>query len=311
MYCLETQKLAHQFSEGVLVLNNIDLKISEGSIYGFLGPNGAGKTTTLKLVLGLLKRQQGDIFVFGEPFEKARIDILQKTGSLIESPSLYSQLTAMENLQVLQKIYQCPKSRMQETLRLVGLTGTGKKKAGQFSLGMRQRLSLAIALLHSPSLLILDEPSNGLDPNGMIEMRELLKKLNREKGITILISSHLLPEIEKLVTHVGLIHKGSLLFQGMLQELMSGQQLSSITVNTSDNEKSRSILKKFGPAAGNGHDKIVLPALAKESVATLNRELINLGIDVYEISTRQNDLESVFIDLTTVKSKDQHDQKPS
>src|SRR6187551_2779724 len=192
MPILKTHDLVHSFSNDEVVLNGISLRVEESSIYGFLGPNGAGKTTTLRLVLGLLKVQQGSIEIFGEDFEKNRVKSLRKIGSMIESPSIYSHLTAEENLRLLQKVYQCPRTRIAEVLELVGLANTGRKKAGEFSLGMKQRLSIAIALLNSPWLLILDEPTNGLDPNGIIESRELLRRLNRESGITIVISSHLL-----------------------------------------------------------------------------------------------------------------------
>jgi ABC-type multidrug transport system ATPase subunit len=176
MNCIETKDLSYKFSENETVLDKINLCVPEGSIYGFLGPNGAGKTTTLRLVLGLLKKQIGFISIFNKAFDEHRIEILQNTGSLIESPSIYAHLTAAENLNLLQKVYQCPKERINEVLEIVGLLHTGKKKAGKFSLGMKQRLSIAIALLHNPSLLILDEPTNGLDPNGILEVRELLKK---------------------------------------------------------------------------------------------------------------------------------------
>jgi lantibiotic transport system ATP-binding protein len=221
MYCVQTNDLSYHFSTKEMALNNINLQVPNGSIYGFLGPNGAGKTTTLRLLLGLLRSQSGKISLFGKPFETNRVDILRKIGSLIESPSLYGHLTAMENLSVLQKIYQCQKSRIQEVLNLVGLPKVDKKKVSQFSLGMKQRLSIATAIFHQPLLLILDEPTNGLDPNGILDMRELLRAINQEKGITILVSSHLLSEIEKLATHVGIINKGSLMFQGTLNELIN------------------------------------------------------------------------------------------
>jgi lantibiotic transport system ATP-binding protein len=297
-YCVETHHLTHRFSENEVVLKDINLQVQTGSIYGFLGPNGAGKTTTLRLALGLLKKQQGSISFFGLPFKENRLTILKKIGSLIESPSLYGHLTAKDNLSVLQKIYQCPKERIQHVLDLVGLPTTGNKKASQFSLGMKQRLSIAIALLHSPSLLILDEPTNGLDPSGIIEVRELLKKLNQEDGITILISSHLLAEIEKLVTHVGIINKGQLLFQGTLDDLKNKQQLSVSTVfETSDNEKTIKIMTdhSLSPLFENG--KITLPSLGRETIAALNRQLVANDVLVYEISIVKNDLESIFIDL--------------
>ncbi len=297
MYSLETTGLTHKFNDET-ALNNVNLCVPTGSIYGFLGPNGAGKTTTLRLVLGLLKKQQGSINFFGEPFENNRLKILRKVGSLIESPSIYAHLTARENLRVLQKIYQCPVNRIDEVLRIVGLENTGKKKAGQFSLGMKQRLSIAIAMLNEPSLLILDEPTNGLDPNGIIEMRELLKKLNHERGTTILISSHLLAEIERLVTHTGIINKGNIMFQGTLQELISKrQQASMIVLETNDHAKTLQLLHDNNITGREENEKIVLPVVAKETLAAINRQLVQDGVDVYEITTLKNDLESIFINL--------------
>jgi ABC-2 type transport system ATP-binding protein len=224
MYAIETNDLTHHFSRAETVLRQISLQVPTGSIYGFLGPNGAGKTTTLRLVLGLLRRQQGDVRLFGLDMAHHRLEILRKVGSSIESPSLYAHLTAEENLRVWQRVFQCPARRIGEVLQLVGLADTKAKRAGQFSLGMKQRLSLAVALLHEPSLLILDEPTNGLDPHGIHEMRKLLIALNRDSGITIVVSSHLLSEVERFVTHVGIINRGSILFQGPLASLMALQK---------------------------------------------------------------------------------------
>jgi len=159
MYTIETHDLTHRFQRGETALRNINLQVPAGSIYGFLGPNGAGKTTTLRLILGLLLHQEGTISVFGKAFGPHRVGILKNIGSLIESPSLYSHLTAVDNLRIFQKIYGCPEQRIDEVLHLVGLTGTKNKKAGRFSLGMKQRLGIAIALLNDPALLILDEPT--------------------------------------------------------------------------------------------------------------------------------------------------------
>jgi ABC-type multidrug transport system ATPase subunit len=298
MFCLETANLTHKFSEQDVVLKNISLQVPTGSIYGFLGPNGAGKTTTLRLVLGLLKKQQGSIKIFNKPFDAHRIEILKNLGSLIESPSLYGHLTATENLQILQKVYRCFPQRIPEVLEIVGLQNTGNKKASNFSLGMKQRLSIAIALLHNPSLLILDEPTNGLDPNGVIEIRDLLKKLNRQQGITVVISSHLLSEIEKLVTHLGIIHKGNVLFQGTLNELREKQTLSSIVAfDTSNPEKTAGILRANGFAVVSSKGQVTIPVMEKEKIGRLNSQLVQSGVEVYQIIIVKHDLESIFIDL--------------
>ena len=234
---IKTTGLSYHYSKDVQTLFDINLKVEKGSIYGFLGPNGSGKTTTLSLLLGLLNNQQGSIEIFGRHLHSNRTDILKKIGSLIEVPSLYAHLTAKENLEVYRPIYGASKPRIDEVLKIVGLEDTGKKTAKRFSLGMKQRLSIALALLPNPELLVLDEPSNGLDPGGIIELRQLIKKLNKTHGMTILISSHLLGEVEKMVSHVGIIYKGKMLFQGSLPELHLFQQKGSkLLVNTSDNE---------------------------------------------------------------------------
>lgn len=299
MYTIEATGLTYHFSKERPVLENIELQVREESIYGFLGPNGAGKTTTMRLLLGLLRKQQGEISVLGKNLHQHRTELLRHIGSLIESPSVYGQLTGEENLAVWQRIYRCPKSRIPEVLRLVGLQDTGRKKAHQFSLGMKQRLGIAAALLHEPSLLVLDEPTNGLDPAGIIEIREMLKRLNREQGITILISSHLLPEIQKLATDVGIIHRGKMLFQGTLDELMHRQRLASrIAFETSDNAAALQFFsgKNLSPELSNG--SVTLAAPEKPVIGQLNRQLVEQGIEVYRISTIEDDLETIFMNLT-------------
>lgn len=221
---VQTQHLTHHFGSGQPVLREVNLEVPEGSIYGFLGPNGAGKTTTLRLILGLLATQQGSISILGRDLKEQRTAVLRHVGSLIEQPSLYGHLTARENLEVYRGIYGVDKLRISEVLQLVGLSATGSKKAKQFSLGMKQRLSIGLALLHQPKLLILDEPTNGLDPNGIIETRELIQSLNRHAGVTVIVSSHILAEVEKMATHMGIIHGGKLLFQGTLPQLQQLKQ---------------------------------------------------------------------------------------
>ena len=296
---IETQGLTHHFSKDNTVLKDISLSVAEGSIYGFLGPKGAGKTTTLRLILGLLTQQQGDIQVFGQSLKHNRTDILRGIGSLIESPSLYSQLTAAENLKVWQYVYQCPKSRVQEVLDLVGLGDTGNKKAGQFSLGMKQRLAIATALLHKPKLLILDEPTNGLDPSGIVEMRELLKTLNHQEGTTILVSSHLLAEIEKLVTNVGIINHGKMLFEGRLQDLLHRQnEAAQLVFEVNNPQRVQQIFQEENISATSKNGKIYVANLPKTTIAAFNRQFVAEEIDVYHISTVQDDLETIFMNLT-------------
>jgi ABC-2 type transport system ATP-binding protein len=298
MYCLETSDLGYRYANGDAVLNGVALQVPQGSIYGFLGPNGAGKTTTLRLVLGLLKRQQGSVSIFGKRLDVERIEILRQVGSLIESPSLYDHLTAHENLLVLQKIHRCAKSRIDQVLNAVDLGQTGRKKTAEFSLGMKQRLSIAAALLHSPSLLILDEPTNGLDPNGIVEMRQLLARLNGEAGVTIVVSSHLLAEIDRLVTHVGIINHGRMVFQGTMSELKAKQeQVLSVCIDTDDNEKALSVVGELGFETRLAGGKIVLPPISNETLGHINRQLVERGLSVHELRLVRNDLETIFMDL--------------
>ena len=296
---IKTDNLNFSFSKEMKTLDNVKLEVPLGSIYGFLGPNGAGKTTILRLLLGLLRSQHGDIEIFGKIFSSHRIEILKRLGSLIEQPSLYGHLTAKENLEIYRRIYRSSKQRVEEVLKLVGLDNTGKKKAKQFSLGMKQRLSIAVALLHQPELLILDEPTNGLDPNGIIEVRELLKKLNKEFNTTVLVSSHILNEVERMATHVGIIHKGKMLFQGTLPELQQMKTKQAVLeIETNDNNRAVELLQSeflVQQQAG----KILIPFQNKEQAARVNKRLIQEGVDVFALHPQQSDLEQLFIDITS------------
>ncbi len=201
-------------------VNHLDLSVKEGKIYGFLVPNGAGKSTTLKMLLGLVHPTAGEIDLFGQRFtEKSRLSILRDIGSLIESPSYYGHLTAKENLKIYTTILDLPDRNIDEVLKIVRLDRQGNKKTSQFSLGMKQRLGLASALLSFPKLLILDEPTNGLDPSGIQEMRELVKSLPQQYGMTVIVSSHLLSEIDQLADDIGIIANGKMCYQGALSNL--------------------------------------------------------------------------------------------
>ena len=218
-YILETNHLIKKHGTTYRV-KDVNLHVPEHSVYGFLGPNGAGKTTTLKLILGLIKPDQGDVYVFGQKVTTTnRLSILRRSGSLIENPGGYGHLTGLENMQIVQKLKGVSEAEIVKALKTVRLYEQRDKKLKNYSLGMRQRLGLAMALLGNPKLLILDEPTNGLDPAGIQEIRELIRSLPQERDMTVIVSSHLLNEVEQMADHVGIIHHGEMLYQGPLPEL--------------------------------------------------------------------------------------------
>ncbi|MFA7361463.1 MAG: ABC transporter ATP-binding protein, partial [Candidatus Kapaibacterium sp.] len=229
-----------------------------------------------------------------------RIEVLKQTGTLIEQPSLYPHLTGYENLDIYRIIFECSKSRIDEVLRLVKLDDAKGKLVKAYSLGMKQRLSIALALLHKPKLLILDEPTNGLDPQGIVEIRELISSLVKETGVTVLISSHILSEVEKTATHVGIINKGKMLFQGTIDELKSLKSKNrKVMINTSDNDSAVGIIRKVLEDAVINGDAVTAECDDKFKIALVNKELVRAGINVYEITAGKNNLEDLFIELTT------------
>ncbi|TDW99163.1 ABC transporter ATP-binding protein [Dinghuibacter silviterrae] len=298
-YILETKGLTHHFGKQP-ILTRLDLRVPPGSIFGFLGPNGAGKTTTLRLILGLLRKQEGTVLFSGRELSGHRVDVLSKVGTLIEQPSLYAHLSGTENLQIYRRIYGASAARVGEVLELVGLAGdAARKKAGRYSLGMKQRLAIAIALLPRPELLILDEPTNGLDPGGIVEMRELLQRLNRDMGVTVLVSSHLLAEVEKLVTHVGIINRGRLVFQGTLEGLKMLQNgPAGWMIETEDPRLGLGLLTPHFNASVSGERGLVLNITTREEAAAANRLLVQAGLPVYQLYQQQNNLETLFMELT-------------
>ena len=217
-YMITTEHLTKKYKNFVSV-NQVSLHIRKGSIYGFLGPNGAGKSTTMKMLLGLTAPTKGSFSIDGKHFPEDRMDILKEIGSFIEAPSFYANLTGRENLDVIRRILRLPKESVEDALELVGLTEFGDRLAKKYSLGMKQRLGLAGALLGRPPILILDEPTNGLDPSGIHEIRELVKSLPGLYDCTILISSHMLSEIKLMADDIGILNHGRLLFEGSLDEL--------------------------------------------------------------------------------------------
>ncbi|PHE52981.1 ABC transporter ATP-binding protein [Bacillus pseudomycoides] len=293
---VQTQNLSKTYG-AINCVNKVNLHVQEGEIYGFLGPNGAGKTTTLKMLLGLIKPSEGKIKIFGESLDKHRSSILQCTGSLIESPSYYGHLTGLENMKVMQRLRNVPDKNIHEVLRIVRLENQKDKKAEQYSLGMKQRLGIAMALLAFPKLLILDEPTNGLDPAGIGEIRELIKSLPARYGITILLSSHLLSEIEHIATSVGIISEGNLLFQGSMTNLRKKNR-NAIFMKTGNNAKAKQILFTQGYSPVNNGGRIELGNLPDTEVAKMNKLLVEHEIAVTRIEEQKKSLEDIFLEFT-------------
>ena len=291
-----THNLSKRYGN-VFSVNEANLSVCEGDIYGFLGPNGAGKTTTLKMLLGLVRPTGGKVKIFGKELEANRRYILQNIGSLIESPSNYEHLTGLENMRVVQRLRDVPDKNVTEALKMVRLEKQKDKKVAQYSLGMKQRLGIAMAMLSFPKLLILDEPTNGLDPAGIGEMRELIKSLPQRYGMTILLSSHLLSEIEQMATSVGIIHNGTMLFQGSMEKLQARSR-PAIRIKTQDHAMARELLASRGFFPKVQEDSLLLENITDSQVAQVNRDLVAADIDVLRIEEQTRSLESIFLDLT-------------
>lgn len=238
-YILETNHLSKQ-SGNTYRVNDLSMAVPENCVYGFLGPNGAGKSTTLKMILGLIHPNQGSIKLFGKVMNSAnRLSILRQTGSLIENPGGYGHLTGLENMQIIQNLKGVSEAEIAPALKTVRLYDQRDKKLSNYSLGMKQRLGIAMAILGNPKLLILDEPTNGLDPAGIQEMRQLICSLPKERNMTVIISSHLLSEIEQMADQVGIIHHGRMLYQGTLADLETqGDNLEDVFLEMTGGKES-------------------------------------------------------------------------
>lgn len=296
MPIISTYNLSKRFGNTYGV-KDVNLCVEEGEIFGFLGPNGAGKTTTLKMLLGLTRPSRGQVKMFGKDLTTNQHWILSQTGSLIESPSYYEHLTGLENLRIIQKLRNVTDKNISEVLKIVRLEKQKDKKVREYSLGMKQRLGLAMALLSFPKLLILDEPTNGLDPAGIGEIRELIKSLPRRFGMTVLISSHLLSEIEQIATAVGIIHHGELLYQGSMASLKSKSE-PAIILKTRNNLLAKEILTAYGLTPLLKENSLALENVSDDEVAAANKLLISRDIDVLRIEEHKKTLENIFLELT-------------
>lgn len=296
-YCIETTDLDYAY-EKKPILKKLNLRVPYGSIYGFLGPNGAGKTTTIRLLLGLLQTAEGKISILGNDIQQNPLHIFCRTGSLIEMPSLYGHLSGYENMELCRRLTGAPESNINSVLKTVDMLDHAHTKTRKYSLGMKQRLGLALALIHNPDLLILDEPTNGLDPNGIIEIRKLITSLNREHGKTIFLSSHMLSEIAQIATHAGIIHQGELKFQGTIQEL---EQLSKpqLRIETNNPQLAAVLLKQKSIEVGivNGQ-YLEAPVTDLQAIADINSYLITHGLNIYGLSINKQNIENTFLNLT-------------
>lgn len=294
---LETSELSKRYG-GHLAVDHVNLSVPEGDVYGFIGPNGAGKSTTMKLLLGLIHPTEGEITLLGEPLtDRNRLSLLRQIGSLIESPSSYGHLTGEENCRVLCDLKGVPYRDIDRVLDIVQLTDARTKKVKEYSLGMRQRLGIAQALLGEPRLLILDEPTNGLDPAGIQEMRELIRTMPQRCGASVLISSHLLSELEQIVDSVGIIREGKLLFQGRLEELQTHSR-GEILLKTLHPQRAELVLHEEGVPFRREENTAVLPALEEADLARLVKAAAVRGAGVVGVTQRTKSLEEIFLSLT-------------
>lgn len=299
-FIIETEKLTRCFGD-VLAVEQVDLQVPLGSVYGFLGPNGAGKTTTIRMLLGLITPHRGYIRLFGMPFTRRNWSVLARVGSLVESPSLYPNLTGRENLEACRRLVNAPKKNIDEALESVKLTRDANRLVKGYSQGMRQRLGIALALLNKPVLLILDEPTNGLDPAGIQEMRETIRELPKRQGVTVFLSSHLLSEVEQVASHIGIIHKGRLIFQGSLKDLQA-QRNPILHLGSDQPDRAQQILLDAGwRVRRNGKPGLMVEVNGDSDVALINRQLLTQNIKVFQLNIDQPDLEDIFMQFTQPK----------
>ena len=296
-YIVETKGLSKSYGDKQVV-RDVDLKVPKGCVYGFMGPNGAGKSTTLKMLLGLVKAGSGEARIAGKEMNpKNRLEILKETWSLIESPSYYGHLTGWENLEIVRTLKGAPEKEIDQVLKLVRMERQQNKKAKEYSLGMKQRLGLAAALIGRPELLILDEPTNGLDPAGIQEIRELICELPKRMGITVLVSSHLLSEMDQMADYVGIINHGQLIFQDKL-DVLHEHSKSKLLLQVMNRTVTLKILESRGVEGRVTEEGILIPGFSDDRTADLVSALAAGGAGLFRVEERQKSLEDIFLSLT-------------
>ncbi len=300
----ETRNLSHRFG-GFQALDGIDLAVPAGAVYGFLGPNGSGKTTTIRILLGLLRPQGGQVSIFGLPMPRARLEIARHVGSMVETPCLYDHLSGFDNVDLARRAMGLAGSETGRVLELVDLTAFAARRAGSYSLGMRQRLGIARALLGQPKLLILDEPTNGLDPAGVHDMRRLIRDLPQALGVTVFVSSHLLNEVEQVASHVGLMSAGQLIAQSSLNDLLESVP-SALVIGVRDAFRAATRLQASDIDGVAEDDTTVVvrlrpghsPDAGQVNAGQVNALLVGAGFEVFALQVRTPSLEDVFLQRT-------------
>jgi ABC-2 type transport system ATP-binding protein len=300
---LKTEKLSKKYGERWAV-SELDLEIPRGQVYGFLGANGAGKTTSIRMMLGLITPTSGRATINGLDVHADPLRALSHVGAMVEAPAFYGYLTGRENLHILGRIAGgVDNKRVDKVLDMVGLLERGDDKVKGYSQGMRQRLGLGQALLSNPAVIILDEPTNGLDPSGMLEVRHLIRDLAANEGITIFISSHLLNEVQAICGRVAIINEGKLVAEGLVEQLLK-RELIRLDVKVSDKTRAINVLREYGPKPAPGGYGDITIQIEGDRVPEVNRLLVEAGVDVFALVPREESLEKYFLELTGYASGD-------
>ncbi|MCI8332744.1 MAG: ABC transporter ATP-binding protein [Clostridiales bacterium] len=281
------------------VVDDVSFSVQSGEVFGFLGPNGAGKTTTIKMVMGFLFPDSGDISICGYSLKNKYEKAMAHIGGIVENPEMFKEFSGRKNIEMYARIHgHIEKKRIDEVIDLVGMSARANEKVKKYSLGMKQRICLAQSLVHSPRVLILDEPTNGLDPAGIKELREILKKLAHEKGIAVLVSSHQLSEMQLMCDRVGIIDHGQLLGTKSVHELTQSSQGERYRFRVGDTEKAKSLLQEYQDKICETAEHILIMQIAEEEVPAITALLAGAGVPIYGIEKIEQSLEDAFMNIT-------------
>ncbi|WP_181350355.1 ABC transporter ATP-binding protein [Thalassobacillus sp. CUG 92003] len=280
------------------IIKGLDFDIYPGEVFGFLGPNGAGKTTTIRMMVGLMKMSEGDVFIEGKSVSQDFKSAIRHVGGIVENPEMYPFMSGWKNLLHYSRMMPgVSKERIEEVVKLVGLENRIKQKVGKYSLGMRQRLGIAQALLHRPSVLILDEPTNGLDPSGIREIRSYIRRMAEEEQVAVIVSSHILSEMEMMCDRIGIIKNGELITIQTVNEALQESNLKEVFVDATPQEQAKPLLQEFTESEVKSDQNGLYVTLTRENIPVLVRKLVENDIEVFSVSIHRSTLEDKFLDL--------------